>query len=58
MKDAGVLNCFPYTGGFDVASLASGGPPMSLNVDSSGPARSLHRAIRGRNALRRAQSNW
>ena len=49
-RDADVLNCFCYTGGFSIAVL-QGGARSVLSIDSSGPALELARANMALNGL-------
>ena len=56
-RDADVLNCFCYTGGFTLAALA-GGARSTLSVDSSGPALALARDNFACNGFDPQRAEW
>ena len=56
-RDADVLNCFCYTGGFSLAALA-GGARSVLSVDSSGSALELARANFALNGFEARRAEW
>jgi len=56
-RDAEVLNCFCYSGGFTLNALA-GGAASVLSIDSSGEALALAQANLARNGLDAARAQW
>ncbi|MFC4161125.1 class I SAM-dependent rRNA methyltransferase [Chitinimonas lacunae] len=56
-RDAEVLNCFCYTGGFSLAALA-GGARSVLSIDSSGEALAAAQANLALNGLDASRAEW